>query len=45
MPWTTSSELYAELSLALRKIRKERPDLSSDIAIEIHRLIKSIDRI
>jgi len=45
MAWTTSSELYGELSLALKKIRNERRDLPSDIATEIHRVIKSIDHI
>jgi putative NADPH-quinone reductase len=45
MAWTTSDELYGELTLALRKIRKERRDLPSDIAAEIRRLMKSIDRI
>jgi hypothetical protein len=43
--WTTSNELYGELRLALTKIRKERRDLPSDIAAEIRRIIKSIDRI
>jgi hypothetical protein len=43
--WTTSTELYGELRLALTKIRKERRDLPSDIAAEIRRLIKSIDHI
>jgi hypothetical protein len=43
--WTTSNELYGELSLALKEIGKERRDLPSDIAAEIHRLIKSIDHI
>ena len=45
MAWTTSNELYGELTLALRKIRKERRDLPADIAAETRRLIKSIDRI
>ena len=43
--WTTSNELYGELRLALTKIRKERRDLPPDIAAEIRRIIKSIDRI
>ena len=43
--WTTSTELYGELRLALNETRKERGDLPSDIAAEIRRLIKSIDRI
>ena len=45
MVWTTSNELYGELRLALNEIRKQRRDLPSDIAAEIRRLIKSIDRI
>lgn len=45
MAWTTSNELYGELSMALRKIRKKRRDLPPDIAAEIGRIIKSIDRI
>jgi hypothetical protein len=43
--YTTSNELYGELSAALREIRGESRDLSPDIAAEIRRLIKSIDRI
>ena len=43
--WTTSNELYGELSIALRAIRRERRDLPSDVAAEVRRLIKSIDRI
>jgi hypothetical protein len=45
MAWTTSSELYGELLLALKEIRKEHRDLPSDIAAEIRRLIRSIDHI
>ena len=45
MVWTTSNELYGELRMALSKIRKERRDLSPEIAAEIRRLIKSIDHI
>jgi len=45
MAWTTSNELYGELSLALREMRKERRDLPTDIAAEIRRIIKSIDYI
>lgn len=41
MAWTTSNELYEELSLALGKIRKERRDLPTDIAVEIRRIIKA----
>ena len=43
--WTTSNELYGELSVALRTIQKERRDLPPNIAAEVDRLIKSIDRI
>ena len=43
--WTTSNELYGELSVALRTIQRERPDLPSDIDAEVRRLIKSIDQI
>jgi hypothetical protein len=43
--WTTSNELYGEFSVALRRIQRERRDLPPDIAAEIRRLIKSIDRI
>ena len=42
---TTSNELYGELHLALKKIDRERRDLPHDIAVEVRRLIKSIDRI
>lgn len=45
MAWTTSNELYGELSLALTEIRKERSDLPADVAVEIRRVIKSIDHI
>ena len=42
---TTSNELYAELHLALKKLDYERRALPHDIAAEIRRLLKSIDRI
>ena len=42
---TTSNELYAELHFALKKIDKERRALPHEIASEVRRLIKSIDRI
>lgn len=40
MAWTTSSELFGELLLALKQIRSERSDLPSEIAGEIDRIIK-----
>ena len=43
--WTTSNELYGELFVALKIIRRERRDLPRDIEAEIGRLIKSIDHI
>jgi hypothetical protein len=43
--WTTSNEFYDELRRTLNKIRHERRELPPDIAAEIRRLIKSIDRI
>jgi hypothetical protein len=45
MAWTTSSELYGELRLGLNEIWKECHNLPPDIAGEVRRLIKSIDRI
>ena len=42
---TTSSELYGELKLALKKLDYEHRALPRDIAAEVRRLIKSIDRI
>ena len=42
---TTSNELYGELHLALKKLDYERRALPHDIAAEIRRLLKSIDRI
>jgi len=43
--WTTSNELYGELFVALTRIQRERHDLPPDLAAEVRRLIKSIDRI
>ena len=43
--WTTSNELYRELFVALKIIRRERPDLPRDIDAEIGRLIQSINHI
>ena len=45
MAWTTSSELYGELRLGLDEMRKGCHNLPPDIAREVDRLIKSIDRI
>ncbi len=42
---TTSNELYGELHLALKKIDHERRALPRDIAAEVRRLTKSIDKI
>jgi len=43
--WTTSNELYGELFVALKRIRRERRDLPRDIAAEIRRVMKSINSI
>ena len=43
--WTTSNELYGELFIALKSIQRERRDLSPDLAVEIRRLMKSINQI
>jgi hypothetical protein len=45
MVCTTSSELYGELSIALRQIQRERSNLPVDITAEIRRLMKSISSI
>ena len=42
---TTSNELYAELRLALKKLDYERRALPREIASEVRRLLKSIDKI
>jgi hypothetical protein len=42
---TTSTELYGELHLALKKLDYEHRALPRDITAEIRRLLKSIDRI
>lgn len=42
---TTSSELYGELHLELKKLDHEHRALPRDIAAEVHRLLKSIDKI
>jgi hypothetical protein len=45
MAWTTSSEIYGELSLALKEIQRQRRELLPEIAGEIDRVLKSIDHI
>ena len=42
---TTSNELYYQLRLALKALDHEHRALPHDIAVEIRRLIKSIDKI
>ena len=42
---TTSTELYGELLLELKKLDHEHRALPHDVATEVRRLIKSIDRI
>jgi hypothetical protein len=42
---TTSNELYSELHLALKQLDHEHRALPRSIAVEIRRLIKSIDKI
>jgi hypothetical protein len=42
---TTSNELYGELSFELKKLDHERRALPRDVADEIRRLSKSIDKI
>jgi len=43
--WTTSNELYGELFVALKMIRRKPPHLPRDIDAEIGRLIKRINHI
>ena len=43
--FTTSSELYGELHLALKKLNYERRALPRGIAAEVRRLLKSVDKI
>jgi hypothetical protein len=45
MAWTTSSEIYGELSLALKEVQTECRELSPEIAGESDRVLKSIERI
>jgi hypothetical protein len=42
---TTSNELYSELRFELKKLDHERRALPRDIATEVRRLLKSIDKI
>jgi hypothetical protein len=42
---TTSNELYGELHLELKKLDHEHRALPHDIAAEVHRLLRSIDKI
>ncbi|HZR77987.1 MAG TPA: hypothetical protein VFA58_02205 [Chthoniobacterales bacterium] len=42
---TTSNELYTELRFGLKKLDHERRALPRDIAAEVRRLLKSIDKI
>jgi len=43
--WTTSNQLYRELFVALKMIRRKTPDLPRDIDAEIGRRIKRINHI
>lgn len=42
---TTSNELYGELRFALKKLDHEHRALPRDLAAEIRRLLRSIDKI
>ncbi len=42
---TTSSEIYGELKLGLKTLDHEHRALPREIAVEVRRLIKSIDKI
>ena len=42
---TTSNELYYQLRLALKTLDHEHRALPREIAVEVRRLIKSIDKI
>jgi len=42
---TVSTEIYGELKLALKRLDHEHRALPRDVATEVHRLIKSIDKI
>lgn len=43
--WTTSSEIFGELRLALKKIRKQRAGLPFDLSSDIRYAIRSIDKL
>ena len=42
---TTSNELYGELHFELKKLDHEHRALPRELAAEVHRLLKSIDKI
>jgi hypothetical protein len=42
--WTTSTELFGELRIVLKKIRKERAGLPSDLSADIRHAIKCINK-
>lgn len=42
---TTTNELYGELHFELKKLDHEHRALTPEIAAEVHRLLKSIDKI
>jgi len=42
---TTSNELYSELRFGLKKLDHEHRALPHELAVEVRRLIKSIDKI
>ena len=42
---TTSNELYGELRLELKKLDHEHRALPREVAVEVHRLLRSIDKI
>jgi hypothetical protein len=42
--WTTSSELFGELRIALKTIRKERAGLPSDLSSDIRYALKVINK-
>jgi hypothetical protein len=44
MVWTTSSELFGELWLALKRIGRQRAGLPSDLSSDIRYAIRSINK-